>query len=122
MAEPKTRAQTQGHKVVSQERWLAARKALLAKEKKFTRLRDRLSEARRALPWVKVEKEYVFDGPKGRQSLADLFDGKSQLIVYHFMFAPEWDEGCPHCSFWADNFDKIIAHIRQRDAAMAAVS
>src|SRR5262249_29744680 len=90
----------EGHQVVSHEAWVEARKALLAHEKEFTRQRDELSRARRALPWEKVEKEYAFDGPSGRQTLRDLFDGRSQLAVYHFMFAPEWDEGCPHCSFW----------------------
>jgi predicted dithiol-disulfide oxidoreductase (DUF899 family) len=111
-----------GHKVVSQKEWDAARKRLLVKEKTFTRGRDALGQARRALPWVAVEKNYVFDGPDGRQSLSDLFKNKSQLIIYHFMFAPDWNAGCPHCSFWADNFNGVIIHINQRDAAMAAVS
>ena len=84
-------------KVVSPAEWLAARKDLLAKEKEFTRLRDDLSRMRRELPWEKVKKNYVFDGPKGKQTLADLFDGRSQLIVYHFMFGPGWKEGCPSC-------------------------
>lgn len=110
------------HKVVSREQWFVARKALLAKEKKFTRLRDRLSRERRQLPWVKVEKDYVFDGPNGKETLSDLFDGRSQLIVYHFMFAPEWEAGCKHCSFWADNFDKIIVHLNHRDVTMIAAS
>ena len=86
------------HTVVSQDQWLAARKALLAKEKEFTKARDELSKQQRALPWVKVDKTYVFDGPDGKQTLADLFDGRSQLIVYHFMFGPDWNAGCPHCS------------------------
>ncbi|HTO81222.1 MAG TPA: thioredoxin family protein [Methylomirabilota bacterium] len=110
------------HKVVSRDAWIAARKRLLAKEKKFTRLRDRLSEERRALPWERVGKDYVFRGPKGKESLGQLFDGRSQLIVYHFMFAPDWDGGCPHCSFWADNFDRIVVHLNHRDTTMIAVS
>src|SRR6266702_5656866 len=109
-------------KVVSPAEWLAARKELLKKEKEFTRLRDQLSKQRRELPWEKVEKEYVFDGPKGKETLADLFAGRSQLIVYHFMFGADWKEGCPACSFWADNFNGIIAHLRQRDTTMVAIS
>ena len=89
----------ENHAVVSHDQWLAARKAFLTKEKEFTHLRDELSRQRRELPWEKVEKQYVFDGPGGRESLSDLFEGRNQLVVYHFMFAPEWDEGCPHCSF-----------------------
>src|SRR5690349_16726323 len=92
------------HLVVSHEEWLVARTALLAKEKAFTRLRDELSQQRRALPWEKVDKQYVFDGPKGKETLAELFENSSQLVVYHFMFPPEDDDGCPHCSFWADTF------------------
>ena len=110
------------HKIVSQDEWLAARKALLAKEKEFTKARDELSAARRSLPWVKVEKPYAFQGPDGLQTLADLFDGRSQLVVYHFMFAPDWDAGCPHCSRWADNFNSIIVHLNQRDVTMVAIS
>jgi predicted dithiol-disulfide oxidoreductase (DUF899 family) len=110
------------HTVVSQDEWLTARKALLAKEKEFTRQRDELSRIRRELPWVKVENVYSFDGPDGRQSFAELFDGRSQLIVYHFMFAPDWDAGCPHCSRWADNFNSIIVHLNHRDVTMIAVS
>jgi predicted dithiol-disulfide oxidoreductase (DUF899 family) len=109
-------------RVVSDAEWLVARKQLLKKEKEFTRLRDQLSAQRRKLPMVKIDKEYVFDGPNGKERLADLFDGRSQLIVYHFMFAPEWDEGCPHCSFWADNFNNIIVHLNQRDLTMVAIS
>ena len=109
-------------KVVPQAEWLAARKKLLAKEKEFTRLRDELSRQRREMPWEKVEKQYVFDGPNGKVTLADLFDGRSQLIVYHFMFGPGWKEGCPSCSFIADNFDGMRTHLVQRDAAFAAVS
>ena len=97
-------------------------RALLAKEKEFTRQRDKLSAERRALPWVKVEKSYVFDGPKGRENLNDLFAGRSQLLVYHFMYGPEWDEGCMSCSFWADNFNGAIEHLKARDVTMIAVS
>jgi predicted dithiol-disulfide oxidoreductase (DUF899 family) len=109
-------------KVVSHKEWLAARTAFLAKEKEFTRLRDELSQQRRELPWEAVTKIYVFDGPNGKQALAELFDGRSQLIVYHFMFDPSWDAGCPHCSFWADSFNSNIVHINHRDATMIAVS
>jgi predicted dithiol-disulfide oxidoreductase (DUF899 family) len=97
------------HKVVSRKVWLTARKSLLVKEKKFTRLRDQLNQQRRSLPWVKVDKEYVFDGPNGQETLADLFGDQHQLIVYHFMMGPGWEEGCPHCSFWADHFDGVSA-------------
>jgi predicted dithiol-disulfide oxidoreductase (DUF899 family) len=109
-------------KIVSQEEWLAARKAHLAREKEFTRLRDQLSRERRELPWVKLEKDYVFDGPDGRESLAQLFGEKSQLIVYHFMLGPTWQEGCKSCSFWADNFDGIDVHLAHRDTALLLVS
>ena len=111
-----------GHKVVSHDKWMAARKKLLAKEKQLTRLADKLSKERRALPWEAITKEYSFVGPGGRESLAQLFDGRSQLVVYHFMFGPDWDAGCPHCSRWADNFNGIIAHLNQRDVTMVAVS
>ena len=97
------------HAIVSQDEWLAARKALLAKEKEFSKARDQLSAARRALPWVKVDKNYVFDGPAGKETLADLFGGKSQLLVYHFMLGPGWVQGCPSCSFLADHFDGAVA-------------
>ncbi|HSP07907.1 MAG TPA: thioredoxin family protein, partial [Acidobacteriota bacterium] len=110
------------HAVVPHSDWIAARKELLLKEKEFTRSRDALSRQRRDLPWEKVEKQYVFDGPNGKETLADLFGRKSQLIVYHFMFAPDWDQGCPHCSFWADNFNDILVHLKQRDVAMVAIS
>ena len=112
----------QDHKVVSREEWLAARKEHLAKEKEFTRLRDQLGAERRELPWVKVETEYQFNGPNGKESLADLFDGKSQLIIYHFMFGPDWEEGCPSCSFWADNFNGIDIHLKHRDINFIAAS
>jgi predicted dithiol-disulfide oxidoreductase (DUF899 family) len=110
------------HPVVSHQEWLSARTALLAKEKEFTRLRDELSQQRRELPWEAVPKEYVFEGPNGKRTLPELFDGRSQLIVYHFMFDPSWEAGCPHCSFWADNFNDIIVHLNQRDVTMIAVS
>jgi predicted dithiol-disulfide oxidoreductase (DUF899 family) len=109
-------------KVVSHDEWIKARKRLLVKEKELTRLRDKLSEQRRKLPWEKVGKEYVFNGPQGKQTLAELFDGRSQLVVYHFMFHPDWDAGCPHCSRWADNFNGVIVHLNQRDATLIAVS
>lgn len=110
------------HPVVSHQEWLAARTALLAKEKEFTRLRDELSRQRRALPWTLVAKPYTFEGPDGDVTLAGLFGAASQLIVYHFMFPPEWDEGCPHCSFWADSFDSNAIHIKHRDATLIAIS
>ena len=110
------------HRVVSQEDWLAARKRLLTKEKEFTRLRDRLSAERRELPWVRVDKDYVFDGPDGKETLADLFDGRSQLLVYHFMFGPGWEQGCPSCSFVSDHIDGANWHLPQRDVTLLAVS
>ena len=110
------------HTIVSEEEWVAARKALLAKEKEFTKARDHLSAERRKLPWVKIDKNYVFDGPEGKQSLADLFDGRSQLIVYHFMLGPDWEEGCPGCSFLSDHIDGALQHVEQRDVAYVAVS
>lgn len=112
----------QNNNVVSREEWLAARKEHLLKEKEFTRLRDQLSQDRRELPWVKVEKEYLFDGPNGKETLSDLFNGQSQLIIYHFMYGPDWEEGCPSCSFWADNFNGIIIHLNHRDISMVTVS
>jgi predicted dithiol-disulfide oxidoreductase (DUF899 family) len=110
------------HAVVSHERWLSARKALLAKEKEFTRRRDDLSRKRRELPWEKVEKDYLFDGPSGQETLPRLFGQKSQLVVYHFMFNPAADAGCKHCSFWADNFNGIDVHLSHRDVSFVAVS
>ena len=112
----------QPHAVVSREDWLAARKAHLAHEKEYTKARERLSEERRALPWVKVDKNYVFDGPDGKVSLADLFKGRSQLVVQHFMFAPDWNEACKSCSFWADGFERMIPHLAARDTTMVAIS
>ena len=113
---------TENHKVVSSDEWIEARRQLLIKEKAFTRLRDQLNQERRAMPWEAISREYVFEGPDGKQTLPELFDGRSQLIVYHFMFAPSWDAGCPHCSRWADNFNGIIVHLNQRDVTMIAVS
>ena len=110
------------HKVVSGDEWIEARKRLLVKEKEFTHLRDQLSQQRRDLPWERVDKQYVFEGRNGRETLPELFAGRSQLIVYHFMFAPEWDAGCPHCSRWADNFNGVIEHLNRRDVTMVAVS
>ena len=110
------------HEVVTGDDWLAARKNLLEKEKEFTRLRDELSAARRALPWRKVEEDYVFDGPNGKESLADLFAGRSQLLIYHFMFGPDWEQGCPSCSFWADNYNGTDIHLAHRDITLIAVS
>lgn len=112
----------EAHKIVSREEWLAARKALLAKEKEFTLARDRLSAERRALPWVEVEKRYVFKGPDGTETLADLFDGRSQLIVYHFMLGPGWQEGCKSCSFLADHIDGATVHLAHRDVTLVVVS
>src|SRR5260221_2342144 len=109
-------------KNVSQDEWLAARRKLLPKEKQLTRQRDAIAAERRQLPWVKVEKNYVFDSPTGKKTLADLFEGKSQLIVYHFMFGPEWQEGCPSCSFNMDHTDGALVHLAQRDVSFAAVS
>src|SRR5262245_38393669 len=109
-------------RIVSHQEWLAARKAFLAKEKEFTRLRDQLSRERRALPWERVEKAYAFDAPEGRVGLADLFSGHGQLLVYHFMFGPDWNEGCPSCSFWADNYNGVDVHLAHRDTALVAVS
>ena len=112
----------QSHKVVSHEDWLTARRQLLADEKEFTHLRDRLSQQRRDLPWERVDKDYVFDGPNGRETLSQLFDGKHQLAVYHFMLGPGWNEGCKSCSYWADNFNGIDMHLRQRDVSFLAIS
>jgi predicted dithiol-disulfide oxidoreductase (DUF899 family) len=110
------------HRIVSKDECLAARSALLKKEKEFTVLRDKLGQQQRDMPWVSVDKEYLFVGPNGKQTLSDLFDGRTQLIVYHFMYDPNWDAGCPSCSFWADNFNGIVVHLNQRDVTMIAVS
>ena len=109
-------------RIVSREEWLAARKVLLEKEKKLTRERDAIAAKRRQLPWVRVEKNYTFDSPRGQQTLADLFDGRSQLVVYHFMFGPEWKEGCPSCSFNMDHTDGALVHLAERDVSFVAVS
>jgi len=101
-------------KIVSRDEWLVARENL-AKEKRLTRERDAIAAERHQLPWVKIEKNYLFDSPVGRKTLADLFDGRSQLIVYHFMFGPEWNEGCPSCSFNMDHTDGALVHLAQRD-------
>jgi predicted dithiol-disulfide oxidoreductase (DUF899 family) len=122
MAELLTSAGIQNHRVASPAEWLASRKELLQKEKEFTRLRDELSRQRRELPWVKVEKNYIFEGPNGEQNLANLFEGRSQLIIYHFMFGPDWKEGCPSCSLEADHFNSIVTHLNARDVSMLAVS
>jgi predicted dithiol-disulfide oxidoreductase (DUF899 family) len=110
------------HTIATHEQWLAARLELLAAEKEFTRQRDALTRRRMAMPWERVEKSYRFDGPDGALSFADLFDGRSQLIVYHLMFAPDWDEACKSCSFWADNFNGIPVHLAHRDVTFTAVS
>src|SRR5882757_590954 len=109
-------------KVVSRAEWLAARKTLLAKEKELTRSRDELSRQRRELPWVKVEKPYSFNGPNGKETLSDLFGGRSQLIIYHFMFGPGWGEGCVGCSFLCDHVDGALLHLLQHDVSFVAVS
>ena len=110
------------HSVVSPDEWLVVRKALLAKEKEATRLRDKINAERLALPWVKVEKQYIFDSPDGKKTLADLFDGRSQLIVYHFMLGPGWDAGCPGCSFLSDHLDGTLPHLNHHDVTLTAVS
>jgi predicted dithiol-disulfide oxidoreductase (DUF899 family) len=112
----------QPHSIVSREEWIAARKAHLAHEKEYTRTRERLAEERRALPWVKVDTEYLFDGPDGKVTLAGLFRGRRQLVVQHVMFAPDWNEACKSCSFWADGFERMVPHLAARDTTMVAVS
>ena len=110
------------HPVVSHEAWLEARKQFLAREKEFNRLRDQLSADRRALPWERIDKQYVFEGPNGRETLADLFAGCSQLVIYHFMLGPGWKEGCKSCSFWADNLNGVDIHLAHRDVTALLVS
>jgi predicted dithiol-disulfide oxidoreductase (DUF899 family) len=110
------------NRIVGRDEWLAARKAHLAKEKELTRLRDQVSAERRELPWVKIEKPYVFDGPQGKETLADLFDGRSQLIIKHFMLGPGWKEGCVGCSFHADHIDGALKHLVHHDVTLLAVS
>jgi predicted dithiol-disulfide oxidoreductase (DUF899 family) len=109
-------------KIVSRDEWLVARKKLLIREKQLTHKKDAIAEERRKLPWVKVAKNYVFDSPSGKKTLADLFGGKNQLIVYHFMFGPDWSEGCPSCSFNMDHVDGSLVHLAQRDVSFAAIS
>ncbi|WAC15160.1 DUF899 domain-containing protein [Dyadobacter pollutisoli] len=111
-----------GHRIVTQEEWITARKELLKKEKELTRLSDELSRQRRQLPWVKVNKSYIFDSTEGKIWLSDLFNGKSQLFIYHFMFAPEWEEGCPGCSFLVDHIDGANLHLAHHDVSVVAVS
>jgi predicted dithiol-disulfide oxidoreductase (DUF899 family) len=115
-------ANTGNHPVVSMDRWIVERKALLAREKELTHLRDRIARERRALPWVRIDKEYVFDTLDGPRALGDLFEGRSQLVVQHFMFAPGWEQGCPSCSFMADHVDGARLHLEQRDVTFLAVS
>ncbi len=109
-------------RIVSHEDWLKAARAHLVREKEFTRRRDELARERRELPWEKVAKSYVFEAPEGKVTLPDLFAGKSQLIVQHFMFGPDWNEGCPSCSFWTDNFNGVDVHLAHRDTAFVLVS
>src|ERR1700736_6705977 len=116
------KAAVNNHVVVSEAEWLKARKKLLIKEKKFTRMQDELGLERRSLPWVKVTKDYVFDGPNGKETLVELFEGRSQLIIYHFMFGPNDKAGCPHCPLRADGFNGINVHLKHRDVTMIAVS
>lgn len=110
------------HKTASREEWLAARIELLKAEKELTHLRDQIADKRRALPWVRIEKPYVFDAPEGRRTLGDLFDGRRQLVMQHFMFAPGWEQGCKSCSFMADHHDGAKPHLAQRDVTLLAVS
>src|SRR5271167_4974264 len=117
-----TASKQESPQVVSPAEWIAARTELLCKEKEFTRLRDELSRLRREPPWEKVEKSYVFDGPNGQRTLSDLFDGRGQLIVYHFMLGPGWMEGCKGCSFFADHIDGASIHLANRDVTLAVVS
>ncbi len=112
----------ENRKIVGHDEWLQARQEHLAKEKEFTQMRDELSRARQNMPWVKIDKEYVFEGATGTQTLTDLFDGCSQLMVYHFMFHPDWKEGCKSCSFIADNYNGSSVHLRARDVAFVTVS
>jgi predicted dithiol-disulfide oxidoreductase (DUF899 family) len=113
---------TVNHQVVSKDRWLAERKALLAREKELTRLRDQVARERRALPWVRIEKDYVFDTPEGRRKLAELFEGRRQLLVQHFMLGPGWEQGCPSCSFMADHTGGMNVHLAHRDVTFVAIS
>jgi len=117
-----TKVNTVNHPVVSSDRWIAERKKLLAREKELTHLHDQIAAARRALPWVRIDKNYVFDSPQGRRSLADLFEGRRQLLVQHFMLGPAWEQGCPSCSFMADHTDGMNVHLAHRDVTMVAIS
>lgn len=110
------------NQIVSHSKWIEARKELLIKEKEFTKLRDRLSQQRRELPWEKVEKDYVFEGQNGAVKLSQLFDGRSQLIIYHFMYDPDWEAGCKSCSFLADHFNPAVVHLNHRDVSFVAIS
>src|SRR5690349_17066430 len=107
------------HQVVSEEKWIEARRNLLAKEKQLTRQHDEIARQRRELPWVKIEKQYTFDTPQGKRTLGDLFNGRSQLIIYHFMFGPEWKEGCPSCSYLSDHMNGAVPHLAARDVTLA---
>lgn len=113
---------TKHNEATSKEQWVKAREELLAKEKEHTRRGDELATARRNLPWLRIEKSYVFDTPTGKRALADLFEDKSQLLVYHFMFGPEWDVGCKSCSFWSDHFGGMVPHLAARDVSFVCVS
>jgi len=113
---------TMNHPTVSGDQWVAKRKTLLAREKELTRLQDQIAQERRALPWERVQKNYVFDGPEGRRTLAELFEGRRQLMVQHFMLGPGWEQGCPSCSFMADHVDGMNVHLAQRDVTLLAVS
>lgn len=119
---PEIKSPSANHRIVTQDEWIAARKELLLKEKESTKLLDELSKQRRNLPWVKVTKNYVFDGPNGKVSLADLFAGHSQLVIYHFMFGPDWQEGCPSCSYVSDHNDAALPHLAARDVTLVTVS
>jgi len=110
------------HPVVSPEAWQRASLRLREREKELTRLRDELSRERRELPWERIGKNYVFDGPNGKEALGQLFDGRTQLVVYHFMFPPEWENGCKSCSWWADNFERNVVHLAHRDVTLVAIS
>jgi len=120
--ENEKRSKIQKHKIATQKEWLAARKDLLKKEKAITHARDELSAERRKLPWLKIEKNYVFDTPEGKKSLPDLFNGRSQLVIYHFMFGPDWKEGCPSCSFVSDHLNGAMPHLAARDVTLTMVS
>jgi predicted dithiol-disulfide oxidoreductase (DUF899 family) len=117
-----TEAGTANHPVVSNERWVSERKTLLAHEKELTRLHGQIARERRALPWVRVEKNYVFDTPEGRRGLAELFEGRRQLLVQHFMFGPDWEQGCPSCSYMADHIGGMKVHLEHRDVTLLVVS